>query len=276
MRQDIARHIERVDQKLAILDADVDVRAEDEQPLRQLAHVLPYAQVALQRRDLLIDPRGEWMGARGGDLEPVPGHQFQDLSAQSHQLGACLRRRPAHLGADLHNRLVQLRLYLRQHEVIAAQDFRDVRFQLAGLGIDDLVLLLDPQGERGRLHRGSTTNVGVCDPPPAVTLTRAAVDRRVMHPSTCVPWYAYGAVSKMRSARITRPSTTLGNGSLGIGTRACTTNGSVSAVRSAASHVAPSTSHPSTIPAPPYASFGLSTRRSRCSIMKGTGSTVRP
>ena len=184
MRQEIARHIERVDQELAILDADVDVRAEDQQPLRQLAHVRPHAQVALQWRDLLIDPRRKWMGARGGDLEPVPGHQFQDLSPQSHQLGARLRRRVANLSPDFDNRLVQLRLYLRQHQVIAAQDFRDVRFQLAGLGVDDLVLLLDPQGERWGLHRASTTNVGVCDPPPAVTLTRAAVDRRDMHPST--------------------------------------------------------------------------------------------
>src|SRR5467141_1907 len=216
------------------------------------------------------------MCARGGDLEPVPGHQFQDLSPQSHELGARLRRRVADLGPDFDNRLVQLRLYLREHQVVAAQDFRDVRLQFAGLGIDDLVLFLDAEREGWGLHRASTRNVGVCDPPPAVTLTRAAVDRRDMHPSTCVPWYAYGAVSKMRSARITRPSTTLGNGSLGIGTRSCTTNGSVSAVRTAASHVAPSTSHPSTIPAPPYASFGLSTRRSRCSIMKGTRSTVRP
>src|SRR6266566_3021840 len=171
------------------------------------------------------------MCARGGDLEPAPGHQFQDLSPQPHELGARLRRRIADLGPDFDNRLVQLRLYLREHEVIAAQDFRDVRLQLAGLGVDDLILFLDAEREGGRLHRASTRNVGVCDPPPAVTLTRAAVDRRDMHPSTCVPLYAYGAVSKMRSATITWPSTTLGNGSLGIGTRSCTTNGSVCTVR---------------------------------------------
>src|SRR2546423_557367 len=201
------------------------------------------------------------MRARGGDLESVPGHQFEDLPAQSHQLGARLRRRRADLGADLHNRLVQLRLYLRQQQVIAAQDFRDVRLQLAGLGIDDLILFLDAEREGGGLHRASTRNVGVCDPPPAVTLTRAAVDRRDMHPSTYVPSYANGAVSKMRSATITLSATTLGNGSLGIGTRSCTTNGSVRATRTAWSQVAPSTSQPSTIPAPPYASFGLSTSR---------------
>src|SRR6267154_2196227 len=47
----------------------------------------------------------------------------------------------------------------------------------------------------------------------------------------------------MRSARITRPSTTLGNGSLGIGTRSCTTNGSVSATRTDCSLVAREQSH---------------------------------
>src|SRR5437762_14379157 len=83
--------------------------------------------------------------------------------------------------------------------MISGEELRDVRFQLARRGIDDLVLLLDAERERRWLHRASTTNVGVCDPPPAVTLTRAAVDRRDMHPSTYVPWYANGAVSKMRS-----------------------------------------------------------------------------
>src|SRR2546428_569495 len=145
------------------------------------------------------------MCARGGDLEPAPGHQFQDLSPQPHQLGARLRRRVADFGPDFDNRLVQLRLYLREHEVIAAQDFRDVRLQLAGLGIDDLILFLDAECEGGGLHRASTRNVGVCEPPPAVTLTRAAVDRRDMQPSPCVPWYAYGAGSKMRPPRTTLP-----------------------------------------------------------------------
>src|SRR4051812_943840 len=201
------------------------------------------------------------MCARGGDFQAAPGHELQDLTAESHQLGTRLCRRPAHLRADLHNRLVQLRLDLCQHEMIATQDLRDVGLQLARLRIDDLILFLDSEGERRRLHRGSTMKVGVCDPPPAVTLTSAAVERRDMHPSTCVPWYAYGAVSKMRSAKITWPSATLGNDSLGIGTRSWTTNGSVSAVRTAASQGAPSTSHPRTIPAPPYASLGLRTRR---------------
>ena len=49
--------VHHVNRSLAILDADVDVRAEDQQPLRQLAHVCSHAQVALQRRDFLIDPR---------------------------------------------------------------------------------------------------------------------------------------------------------------------------------------------------------------------------
>src|SRR2546421_12559823 len=121
--------------------------------------------------------------------------------------------------------------------MIAAQDLRDVRFQLTRLGVDDLVLLLDAQGEGGRFHRGSTRKVGVCDPPPAVTLARAAVDRRVMQPSTCVPLDAKGAVSRMRSAKTTRPSPTLGNSSLGNGTRPWPPKGSVRAPPTALSHL---------------------------------------
>ena len=49
----------RVDQELAVLDADVDVRAEDQQLLRQVAHVLLDAEVALERRDLLRRPSDE-------------------------------------------------------------------------------------------------------------------------------------------------------------------------------------------------------------------------
>src|SRR4029077_13053595 len=190
--EDVARHVEGIDQELAVLDADVHVGAEDEQPLRQVRHVLAQAEVALERRDILFHPGQERVRARRGDPEAVLGREPHDVPAQADQLGPHLGRRPAYRGADLHDRLVQLGLHLGQNQMIASEELRDVRFQLARRGIDDLVLFLDAERERGRLHRASTTNVGVCDPPPAVTLTRAAVDRRDMHPSTYVPWYANG------------------------------------------------------------------------------------
>ena len=54
-------------------------------------------------------------------------------------------------------------------------------------GIDDLVLFFDSERERWRLHetgRRSAMKVGVWLPPPAVTLSSAAVASRVRHPST--------------------------------------------------------------------------------------------
>ena len=49
--------------------------------------------------------------------------------------------------ADLDHRLVQLRLDLAQQEMIAVENLGDVRLQLPGFGIDDLVLFLDPEGQ---------------------------------------------------------------------------------------------------------------------------------
>src|SRR2546430_16974131 len=114
---------------------------------------------------------------------------------------------------------MQLGLHLGQDQMISGEELRDVRFQLARRGIDDLVLLLDAERERRWLHRASTRNVGVCDPPPAVTLTRAAADRRDMHPSTYVPCDPNGAGGNMLSANTTRPPATLGNGARGVRTR---------------------------------------------------------
>ena len=41
VRQQVARDVHRVDEELLILDADVDVRAEDQQLLREILQVLP-------------------------------------------------------------------------------------------------------------------------------------------------------------------------------------------------------------------------------------------
>ena len=54
MRQQVADDVHGVDHELAVLDADVDVRAEDEKLLGKVLHVLLDAQIALQRRDLLV------------------------------------------------------------------------------------------------------------------------------------------------------------------------------------------------------------------------------
>jgi len=79
---------------------------------------------------------------------------------------------------------MQLGLHLGQDQMISGEELGDIRFELARRGIDDLVLLLDAERERRWLHRASTRNVGTCDPPPAVTLTSAAVESRDRQPST--------------------------------------------------------------------------------------------
>src|SRR5258707_6640863 len=204
------------------------------------------------------------MRAGGRNAQSVLRRQPDHMAAQLGQLGAQLGRRLAHLAADLDDRLVQLRLHLRQHPVILLENLGDVGLQLPRFGIDDLVLLFDAERERGRLHRGSTSMVGTWDPPPAVTLTSAAVDRRERQPSTYAPWQANGSVSRMRSAICNVPFATLGYGSRGTGTRSCTTCGSVSPPRTRPCHSVSETSQPSTTPLPPYSSFRLSTRRPRC------------
>jgi hypothetical protein len=94
------------------------------------------------------------MGAGRRDLESVPGRELDHRAPQVHQFGADLRRGSADLGAYLDDGLMELRLHLLQEAMVSLQDLSDVGGQLAGRRIDDLVLFLDPEGERGGL--GST------------------------------------------------------------------------------------------------------------------------
>ncbi len=61
MRQEIAYHVQRIDQKLRVFDADVNMGAEDEQLLRQDLHILFHAGVTLKGGYLLLDPQRERM-----------------------------------------------------------------------------------------------------------------------------------------------------------------------------------------------------------------------
>src|SRR5689334_6878839 len=80
--------------------------------------------------------------------------QLDHRTAQAHELGPKVGGTPADLAAHFHHRLMQLRLDLLEHEMVALEDLGDVGAKLAGLGIDDLVLFFDTQRERWRLHRG--------------------------------------------------------------------------------------------------------------------------
>src|SRR5688500_20377591 len=64
---------------------------------------------------------------------------------------------------------MQLRLHLPHDVVLLLQNLRDVRAQLPGLGIDDLILFFDPVGKRRRLHTDSVA-VAVAVAEKALTL----------------------------------------------------------------------------------------------------------
>ena len=121
---EVPGHVHGVDQEVAVLDADVDVGAEDEQLLGQVGEILPHAHVALERRDLLGEPGRERMGAGRGDHQPVLAGELHHVPPEPHQLGPHLGRGAADLGADLDHRLVQLRLHLAEDEMIAARGSR--------------------------------------------------------------------------------------------------------------------------------------------------------
>jgi hypothetical protein len=147
VRQEVARDVRGVDQEVAILDADVNVRAEDQQLTREVLHRVLRADVALERRDLLIGPVRERMRARGGDLEPASAGELHDAAPELHELMPHFGGRTTDRGPDLDDGLVQLGLHLPHHQVIVLEDLRDVGLKLTRLGIDDLVFLFDADGE---------------------------------------------------------------------------------------------------------------------------------
>src|SRR5688572_19415625 len=131
------------------------------------------------------------MRARRRDAEILLQREVHHEAAQAAQLEARVFRRLADGRANFHDRLVQFRLDLAQHQLVFLQDLRDVGTQLARAGIDDLVFLFDANGERRRLHgspqRGSTTKDARLEPLPAVTLTSGSLDSRVRQLSTYTP-----------------------------------------------------------------------------------------
>src|SRR2546422_11562908 len=69
-----------------------------------------FRSIALERRDLLLHPGGERVRARRGNPEAVLGREPHDVPSQADELRPHFGRRPAHRGADLHDRLMQLEI----------------------------------------------------------------------------------------------------------------------------------------------------------------------
>ncbi len=156
MRQEVARLVHHVDPQVRILDADVDVHAEDEQALRQIGHLFELLDVALLDGDVLSAPHREGVRAGRRDRQAILVRYVAGRRAQADELGARLPHVLADLRADLDLRLHQLRLDLvvEDHPALI-EELLDVRGQLPGLGIDDLVLLLDADGVSGLGHSPS-------------------------------------------------------------------------------------------------------------------------
>ena len=153
MRQHVAHDIHGVDGKGAVLDADVDVHAKDQQALCQQLHLLEHALVARERRHRLLLPAAEGVRGRGGHRQPFLRGQADDKAALVGQFFLQLIQRVADRRAQLDHRLVQLRLEvaLDHHDLVAFEKLRDKRAQLARLGVDDLVFLFNADRERGSL-----------------------------------------------------------------------------------------------------------------------------
>lgn len=92
------------------------------------------------------------MRAGGGDSQTVRRRRFDNRAAKLDQLVPGLLDRSADARADLHLALVQLRFHVTELRQVGLHDLLDPAHQQAGLGIDDLILLLDPDSERRRIQ----------------------------------------------------------------------------------------------------------------------------
>ena len=161
--QEGAHAVHDVDLGFSVFDADVDMEAEDEVGPGQVLHLVHDVLVARAVRDLLVLPVADGVGARGHDAHPARlGHGDERAPEVLHRVarvGDVLAHRRAHL----HHAAVQLGLDLVAQVRARGQHLLDVALQLAGLGIDELELFLDAQGEAGR-HDGFSSKYSAALP----------------------------------------------------------------------------------------------------------------
>ena len=145
VRQEVAQLIHQVNQRLAILDADVDVEAEDQVGARDDLQVLDDLQVALVGVDVLRAPVGEGMGRAGDELQPVLFGEADHPPPQVPQIRRRVLDRLVHARAHLDHRLVHLGLHAFVQLALALLDdlHLDVRAEIERVRIDRLVFLLD-------------------------------------------------------------------------------------------------------------------------------------
>src|ERR1051325_2287765 len=88
------------------------------------------------------------MRARGSDYQTVLCRKVCYLTPEYNELPSRIARIAADLGADFHNRLMELGfdLLLQYHSAVG-KNLLDVRTQFPRLRIDDLQFFLDSEGE---------------------------------------------------------------------------------------------------------------------------------
>jgi hypothetical protein len=130
-----------VDGLLGVVDADVDVQAEDDLLPGDEAQRRDQVAVARAGDDPLVLPARERVGARRADQQVTALGGVGDVAAQVAQLLGGLGGVVARLGGDLEHRLHQLRLDLPRRRLV--EERLDRVREREGVGIDDHQLLLD-------------------------------------------------------------------------------------------------------------------------------------
>ena len=145
VRKEVAQGVHDADGGFAVLDADVDVQAEDEVGAGDELQVFDDLGVAGVGVDLLDAPVGEGMGGAGDEDEAVLFGEGDHIAAEVEEIFLSVLDGLADAGADLDDGLVHLGLdALFEAELALGEHLgRDVRAEIAGFGVDGLVFLFD-------------------------------------------------------------------------------------------------------------------------------------
>ena len=165
MRQEIRHLVHQVDAQFVIIDADVDVHAADQQSSRRGLHLDGKGPVPVFFRLLLFGPAAEGVRGCRNRRHAVIGGDVDDDAAQPAELDFRFLDVVADLGADLDLRTQEFRGHLSAAAFLALshETVRRVDNQAARLPVDEQVLLLDADGERGTatVHRLSTPSARI-------------------------------------------------------------------------------------------------------------------
>src|SRR2546423_4510583 len=156
MRKEITGLVHHLDACLGVRDADVDVQPKNEELADDVLQLVLEDLVALGLGHLLVLPVRKGMRAGRGDPKPRSLNQRRERAAEGRDLGARLADVRADLGPRLDDGLHHLGLDLLTESGRGGREERfAVAFQLA-VAVDDLELLLDPDGQArnaGLSHR---------------------------------------------------------------------------------------------------------------------------